>query len=103
MTATTHRSPAGSPTDAPAAEPGCRSLSTRPVTRMIRVYQLARSGRPTGCRFVPSCSDYAIGALEQHGLFRGSGLALRRLARCAPWGGHGFDPVPERRTSCTHP
>lgn len=46
------------------------------------------------CRFVPSCSAYAIEALQVHGLWRGSILALKRLLRCHPWGGCGWDPVP---------
>ena len=46
------------------------------------------------CRFAPSCSDYALEAIERHGPWRGAGLALRRIARCHPWGGAGFDPVP---------
>jgi len=70
---------------------------------MIRVYQLARSGRPTGCRFIPSCSEYAVEAIEVHGPLRGTILSARRLARCTPWGGHGIDPVPDRRTPCTRP
>ncbi len=60
----------------------------------IRAYQLVRTGRPSGCRFLPTCSEYAVGALEAHGTVRGGGLALRRLLRCRPWGGHGVDPVP---------
>jgi uncharacterized protein len=61
----------------------------------VRIYQLLVSPllRPS-CRFLPTCSDYAIEALAQHGSVRGSGLALRRLARCHPWGGSGYDPVP---------
>ena len=46
------------------------------------------------CRFVPSCSDYAILALKQHGLIRGGWLAASRISRCHPWGGHGYDPCP---------
>ena len=49
---------------------------------------------PPSCRYLPSCSDYAIEALARHGALRGSGLALRRLCRCHPWGGSGYDPVP---------
>jgi uncharacterized protein len=75
----------------------------RVMIRMIRGYQLARSGRPTGCRYIPSCSEYAVEAVERHGAIRGAILAARRLSRCTPWGGHGVDPVPDRRTPCTHP
>jgi putative membrane protein insertion efficiency factor len=93
--------------EAPAATtptPGTgRSWAAGVVIRAIRGYQLARSGRPTGCRYLPSCSEYAIEAVGRHGALRGSVLAARRLARCTPWGGHGIDPVPDRRTPCTHP
>jgi putative membrane protein insertion efficiency factor len=72
-----------------------------PPTRVLRwsvlVYQAFRAGRPSPCRFVPSCSTYALEALETHGALRGSALAARRVCRCHPWGGHGFDPVPERK------
>jgi uncharacterized protein len=61
----------------------------------VRAYQLFVSPlRPPSCRFLPTCSDYAIEALARHGALRGSGLALWRLARCHPWGGSGYDPVP---------
>jgi putative membrane protein insertion efficiency factor len=58
---------------------------------------------PSGCRFQPTCSQYASEAIAMHGVGRGSWLALRRLARCHPFGGSGFDPVPLRGTSaqCT--
>jgi uncharacterized protein len=46
------------------------------------------------CRFAPSCSEYALEAVTRHGALRGSALAARRLCRCHPWGGDGFDPVP---------
>jgi uncharacterized protein len=46
------------------------------------------------CRFAPSCSAYALEAIEKHGAWRGAWLALRRIGRCHPWGGSGFDPVP---------
>lgn len=46
------------------------------------------------CRYQPTCSAYAIDALKAHGPIRGGWLALRRIGRCHPWGGHGFDPVP---------
>lgn len=50
---------------------------------------------PPSCRYLPSCSDYALEAVRRHGAWRGSGLAALRLARCHPWGGSGYDPVPE--------
>jgi putative membrane protein insertion efficiency factor len=49
------------------------------------------------CRYLPTCSEYAVEALARHGVLDGSWLALRRIIRCHPWGGSGFDPVPERR------
>jgi putative membrane protein insertion efficiency factor len=61
----------------------------------IRLYQLLRAGRPSPCRYAPSCSEYAAEALEIHGVARGGFMALRRIGRCHPWGGHGFDPVPQ--------
>lgn len=66
---------------------------------LIRAYQLARVGRPSPCRYVPGCSEYAAEAVEVHGFLRGGLLALRRVGRCHPWGGHGLDPVPERAGS----
>jgi putative membrane protein insertion efficiency factor len=69
---------------------------------LVRAYQLARSGRPTGCRYLPTCSEYAMEALQGHGLVRGSWLATRRILRCNPWAGHGIDPVPLGRSTCTH-
>jgi len=65
----------------------------------IRAYQAARAGRPPACRFDPTCSHYAAEAVELHGAARGTWLAVRRIARCHPWGGLGFDPVPEVRSS----
>jgi uncharacterized protein len=62
----------------------------------LRAYQLLVSPLlPPACRFLPSCSDYAIEAIERHGALRGVALALWRLARCHPWGDSGYDPVRE--------
>jgi uncharacterized protein len=64
---------------------------------VIRFYQLTLSvvmGRR--CRFLPTCSDYAREAIEVHGAKDGGMLALKRVCRCHPWGGEGFDPVPPK-------
>ncbi|RJR28533.1 membrane protein insertion efficiency factor YidD [Candidatus Microgenomates bacterium] len=50
-----------------------------------------------GCRFQPTCSEYAKDSLEKHGVVRGTLLTAARLLRCHPWGGSGYDPVPERK------
>ncbi len=66
------------------------------IRGMIRGYQLLLSPLlGTNCRYLPSCSAYATEAVEKHGPARGAWLALRRILRCHPWGGHGLDPVPE--------
>jgi len=80
----------------PHPDPDVMTWSQRVPVLLIRGYQSARAGRPTGCRYLPSCSEYALEAVERHGAGRGSVLAIRRIARCGPWGGHGIDPVPER-------
>lgn len=66
----------------------------RVLRRLIRGYQFVRAGRPSPCRYTPVCSDYALEAIEVHGAVRGGWLSLRRVGRCHPWGGHGYDPVP---------
>ncbi len=49
---------------------------------------------PASCRFTPSCSTYALQAIMKHGIFHGTWLAVKRIMRCHPWGGSGYDPVP---------
>jgi len=70
----------------------------------VRFYQYAISPwLPSSCRYTPSCSSYGIEALRKHGAFRGGWLTIKRIARCNPWGGSGFDPVPENlHKSCKH-
>lgn len=70
------------------------STTQRALVKMIRWYQEARAGRPTPCRFWPTCSHYAVEAIETHGSVRGLALSARRLIRCRPFGPSGVDPVP---------
>ncbi|HEX2118457.1 MAG TPA: membrane protein insertion efficiency factor YidD [Acidimicrobiales bacterium] len=71
------------------------SVVARALTVPIRAYQAVRGGRPSPCRYWPSCSQYAVEALEAHGARRGSWLAVRRLLRCHPWARRsGVDLVP---------
>jgi putative membrane protein insertion efficiency factor len=63
----------------------------------IRGYQWVRAGHASPCRFYPTCSTYAMEAIEEHGAARGAWLALRRLSRCRPGGKHGIDLVPLKK------
>ena len=71
------------------------SLAARLLGLAVRLYQLVlRPVLGPNCRFVPSCSDYALQALRTHGAARGTALATRRILRCNPWHPGGIDPVP---------
>jgi putative membrane protein insertion efficiency factor len=81
--------------------------SSRPIVRgLIYVVQLYRTMisplRPASCRFTPTCSQYAVDALQEYGLLRGSWLATVRLAKCGPWHRGGWDPIPERPDVIDH-
>ncbi len=66
-----------------------------PLIWLVKFYRFAISPwLGSNCRFQPTCSEYAIEALKTHGVLRGSWLAARRISRCHPWGGSGYDPVP---------
>jgi putative membrane protein insertion efficiency factor len=76
-------------------------LTTRMALTTLRIYRAIVSPLIMGiygpaCRFKPSCSEYAQQAIATYGVMRGSAMAARRLARCHPLGGHGYDPVPAR-------
>jgi len=75
-----------------------RSPQSRVLLRGVNLYQRLTAHRPSPCRYIPTCSEYAREALETHGAARGSWLTVRRLARCHPLGGFGFDPVPSERS-----
>ncbi len=70
-------------------------MLARAILVVIRFYQKGVSPlTPPSCRFTPSCSEYAAEAVEKHGAAHGGWLSLRRILRCNPFGGHGYDPVP---------
>ena len=74
-----------------------------PLLLLVQFYRYAISPwLGPNCRFEPTCSNYAIEALREHGAFRGSALAARRIARCHPWGGSGYDPVPAGESDDKH-
>jgi len=75
------------------SDPGA-SRPSRVLDQLLAAYQGWSAGRPARCRYVPTCSAYAREAIARHGAGRGSWLAVRRLARCQPFGSRGFDPVP---------
>lgn len=79
----------------PSQKASVRSFLIWLPSKLIRLYQILLSpymGRQ--CRYTPTCSNYALEALSRYGLLKGSFLALKRILRCAPWGGSGYDPVP---------
>lgn len=66
-----------------------------PFILLIKFYQLVISPTlPASCRFTPTCSQYGIEALKKHGVFKGGWLTIKRIAKCRPGGGSGYDPVP---------
>lgn len=70
----------------------------KPFILLVRFYQLAISPwLGSNCRYQPTCSAYMIDALKEHGLLKGLWLGTKRIGRCHPWGGHGYDPVPKKK------
>ena len=69
-----------------------------PFILLVRFYQLAISPwLGSNCRYQPTCSAYMIEALKEHGLLKGLWLGTKRIGRCHPWAGHGYDPVPKKK------
>jgi uncharacterized protein len=78
--------------------------AARAVIYVIQLYRHMISPlRPASCRFMPTCSQYAVDALTEYGLFRGGWLTTVRLAKCGPWHQGGWDPIPERRSGSDEP
>lgn len=72
-----------------------RKIAISPFVALIKLYQWIISPvLGPSCRYTPTCSNYALEAFKKHGLFKGGWLAIKRISRCHPWGGHGDDPVP---------
>ena len=72
-----------------------RYILSLPFIGLIKVYQWGLSPLiGPKCRYTPTCSHYALEAFKKHGPLKGGWLAIKRIARCHPWGGHGYDPVP---------
>lgn len=81
-----------------------KTILIAPFLLLIRFYQVAISPyTPATCRYQPTCSHYSLEALKKYGLFKGSWLALKRIFSCHPWGGSGYDPVPDNldKKKCT--
>ena len=70
------------------------------LIRIIKLYQITPISAHNNCRFTPSCSNYAIEAIENYGAFKGSFLAIKRILRCRPLGKYGYDPVPKKEENC---
>lgn len=73
------------------------SIVTRVLLGLLSLYRATAALRTPRCRFLPTCSTYAVQALRTHGAVRGSWLAARRVGRCHPWNLGGFDPVPPKK------
>ena len=74
------------------------SLAARPLILLVRCYQAVLGPVLGGqCRYAPTCSEYSLEALRTHGAIRGGWLTIKRICRCHPWGGSGYDPIPPRR------
>jgi putative membrane protein insertion efficiency factor len=73
-----------------------KQFLTAPFILLVKGYQrLISPLLPASCRYSPTCSQYTLEALQKHGLLKGGWLAIKRIGSCNPWGGSGYDPVPD--------
>ena len=72
----------------------------RLLIKIIKLYQITPLSSHSNCRFTPTCSAYAIEALDKYGPIKGSKLAIKRILRCRPLGKYGYDPVPKKEDMC---
>ena len=104
MTNSNDSSPATPSDPPPETEPRAASPLAWLFILLLRFYKAVISPHlPVACRYTPTCSIYALGAVRRFGALKGSWLAAGRLLRCQPWGGSGFDPVPERKPVALKP
>ena len=74
------------------------------LTLLVKFYQYSISPLlPARCRYQPTCSTFMIKAIQEWGPFKGTWLGIKRISRCHPWGGHGYDPVPKKGDCSCHP
>ncbi|MEN2435492.1 membrane protein insertion efficiency factor YidD [Weeksellaceae bacterium A-14] len=84
-------------------KPDFNKIASAPLVFLVRIYQWGISPwLPKNCRFEPTCSQYMAEALQVYGPLKGLWLGLRRIARCHPWGGSGYDPVPSKKHPHSH-
>ncbi|MDY8134265.1 membrane protein insertion efficiency factor YidD [Aquimarina sp. 2201CG5-10] len=75
-----------------------KKIFIAPFIGLVRLYQnLISPLTPATCRYHPTCSQYTVEALQKHGLLKGGWMAIKRIFSCHPWGGSGYDPVPDKK------
>ncbi len=71
---------------------------TKLIIKLIKLYQKIPLSSHSQCKYIPTCSNYAIGVLQEFGFFKGSFLTIKRILKCNPWSKGGYDPIPQKRS-----